>query len=260
MRQTRILRDYDPQRGARMATLAYDYPAGYDVAEHAHGADQLIYGIRGVMEVVSGSNMWLVPPSFALWIPAETRHRIHMAGAVSMRTLYFRRGLVRMPRGSPVLHVTPLLRELILEAIRMEKVPAPVPRQRALRDLLIFHLESATSVPTFIALPRDGRALAVAREILAAPADSRPLAALCRGAGVSVRTVERLFLKEVGLDFGAWRRQARLTRAVELLAKGLPVKEVSFQIGYRQPSAFVESFKRCFGMTPRAWKASLEAG
>ena len=59
MRQTEILRDFDPGRGVSVATLAYEYPAAYEVAEHAHGSDQLIYAIRGVMEVFCGVNMWL---------------------------------------------------------------------------------------------------------------------------------------------------------------------------------------------------------
>jgi mannose-6-phosphate isomerase-like protein (cupin superfamily) len=107
MRQAKILRDFDPKRGVSVATLAYEYGAGHQVPEHAHGADQLIYAIRGVMEVFSGANMWLIPPGFALWISAQTRHRIHMPGAVSMRTLYLRPGLARTRRrGGAVLHVT----------------------------------------------------------------------------------------------------------------------------------------------------------
>jgi AraC-like DNA-binding protein len=157
-----------------------------------------------------------------------------------------------------VLHVTPLLRELILETVRIGKLRARHHHERALRDLLTLHLESASSVPTLVALPTDERALALAHAVLAAPAEIKPLAVLCRDAGVSVRTVQRIFRKDVGIDFETWRRQARLTKAVELLLAGRSVKQVSFCIGYRQPSAFVESFRRSFGMTPKAWVVSLE--
>ena len=78
-----------------------------------------------------------------------------MPGAVLMRTLYFRPGLVRRPPvASAVLHLTPLLRELILEAVRIGKLRARQLHERALRDLLVLHLESASSVPTFVPLPR----------------------------------------------------------------------------------------------------------
>lgn len=254
-----MLRDFDPKPGVSIATLAHEYPAGFQVPEHAHGADQFIYAVRGVMEVFSGPNMWLLPPFCALWISAETYHRIHMPGAVSMRTLYIRPGLIRTPPvASAVLHVTPLLRELILEAVRIGKLRARQDHERALRDLLVLHLESASPVPTFVTLPRDERALAIAEQVVSAPEQAKTFAALCHDAGVSVRTVQRIFQKEIGIDFESWRRQVRLTKAVQLLVGGRSVKEVSFRIGYRQPTAFVETFRRSFGMTPRAWVLSLE--
>ncbi|HEY1501215.1 MAG TPA: helix-turn-helix transcriptional regulator [Acidobacteriaceae bacterium] len=259
MRQRGILREFDPKRGVSIATLAWEYSAGFQVPEHAHGADQLIYAVRGMMEVFSGKSMWLIPPHFALWIPAEIRHRIHMPGPLSMRTLYFRPGLVRTRSpGSAVLHVTPLLRELVLETVRIGTLRARQHHERALRDLVILHLETASPVPTFVALPRDERALALAQAVLAAVGDTRPLAALCRDAGVSVRTIQRIFRKEIGSDFESWRRQVRLTRAVELLVSGRSVKEVACSVGYRQSSAFVESFRRTFGVTPKAWTLKLE--
>jgi AraC-like DNA-binding protein len=42
-----------------------------------------------------------------------------------------------------------------------------------------------------------------------------------------------------------------------LLVAGGCVKEVSFSVGYRQPSAFVETFRKTFGITPKAWMLSL---
>jgi AraC-like DNA-binding protein len=261
MRQPGILREYDPKRGVSVTTLAYEYPSGFQVPKHAHGADQLIYAISGVMEVFSGSNMWLTPPRFALWIPAETYHRIHMPGAVSMRTLYFRPGLIRTrPVGNAVLHVTPLLRELILETVRIGNLHARHRLERALCDLLISHINSATPIPTFVGLPQDQRVLALSQAVLAAPEQAKPLAALSRDAGVSVRTIQRIFRKDTGIDFESWRRQVRLTKAVELLVAGCSVKEVSFCVGYRQPSAFVEAFRRSFGMTPKAWIVAMERG
>jgi AraC-like DNA-binding protein len=72
-----------------------------------------------------------------------------------------------------------------------------------------------------------------------------------------VRTIERAFRSEVGTDFATWRRQARLMKAVELLAAGSSVKQAAYAIGYRQPSAFVEMFRRTFAATPKAWSAAL---
>jgi AraC-like DNA-binding protein len=117
LRQNKILTEYDPKRGVSVATLAYEYPSSFQVPEHAHGSDQLIYAISGLM---------------------------------------------------------------------------------------------------------------------------------------------RAFRREVGTDFESWRRQVRLTKAVELLVSGSSIKEVAFKIGYCQSRAFVEMFRRTFGTTPKVWISTLE--
>jgi len=259
MRQTRVLTEFDPKRGVSVATLAYEYPSCLHVPEHAHGSDQLIYAISGIMEVSSDQSVWLIPPHFALWIPARTQHRIQMPGPVSMRTLYLRVNLsARLEPQCAVLHVTSLFRELILETVRIGQLRMRDRYACALRNLLITQIHKATPVPTFVTLPREERAFAVAQAILRNPAESRTMAILCVKAGVGVRTLERTFRSEVGTNFETWRRQVRLMKAVELLVSGCSIKEVAYKVGYRQPSAFGEMFRRTFGTTPKAWISALK--
>lgn len=208
------------------------------------------------MEVSSGESMWLIPPQFALWIPARCYHRIRMTSAVSMRTLYLRRGLVS-EKQCTVLHITPLLRELIVDTVRIGKLRVRNRYECALRDLLVAQLEMASPMPTFVTLPREARALAVSRVILRNPAESKTLAEICSEAGVSVRTIERVFRSDVGMSFELWRRQVRLTKAVELLVSGHLIKQVAFAIGYRQSGAFVATFRKAFGVTPKLWVSKL---
>jgi AraC-like DNA-binding protein len=257
LRQT-ILTGYDPGRGVSISTLAWEYPRGYSIPEHAHGSDQLIYAIRGVMQVSAASGVWLIPPHFAIWIPARARHSIHMPGAVSMRTLYMRRGLTeRLPAACAVLHITPLLRELIVEAVRAGELRMRNRLHCALRDLLMAQLEAASPMPVSLTLPRDPRARAIADRVMSHPGERRTFAILCESAGASVRTMQRLFRRETGTDFEFWRRQARLMKAIELLVAGQSVKEVADALGYRQPTAFVEMFRGILGQTPAAWLKAL---
>jgi AraC-like DNA-binding protein len=210
------------------------------------------------MEVFSGQSVWLIPPHFALWVPTGVQHRIRMPGPVSMRTLYMRPNLAARPEPHcAVLHVTTLLRELIVEAVRVGALRVRNRYDCALSDLLIGQLRKASPLPASVMLPRDARALALARMIIRNPAESRPMTAICAVVGVSARTIQRLFLKEVGTSFESWRRQVRLTKAVELLISGHSVKEAAFQIGYCQSSPFVEMFRRTFGKTPKVWISEI---
>jgi AraC-like DNA-binding protein len=254
-----VITEYDPGRGTSISALAYEYPRGYQVPEHAHGSDQLVYAVRGVMELSAGPGVWLIPPHFGLWIPARTLHSINMLGAVSMRTLYMRRRRAsRLPSTCTVFHITPLLRELIVETVRIQELRMRNRLHCALRDLLLAQLEAASPMPVSLTLPQDRRARAVAEIVMRKPGERQSLAKLCESVSASVRTIQRIFRREVGSDFEFWRRQVRLMKAIELLVSGHSVKEVSFALGYLQPTAFVAMFRGILGTTPGAWIKALQ--
>jgi AraC-like DNA-binding protein len=99
-------------------------------------------------------------------------------------------------------------------------------------------------------MPRDRRLLAITEHLGADPADKRPLGVWARTAGASPRTLARLFRRETGLGFAAWRQQARLLRALERLAAGDAVTTVALELGYEGPSAFITMFRSRLGATP----------
>jgi AraC-like DNA-binding protein len=77
-----------------------------------------------------------------------------------------------------------------------------------------------------------------------------------RSAGASGRTLARLFRRETGMSFGAWRQQARLIEALTRLGAGEPVTHVALDLGYDSPSAFTAMFRRSLGVTPSRYFAS----
>jgi AraC-like DNA-binding protein len=255
--QRRIVKENDPAPGISISTLAREYPTGAHIAAHAHGSDQLIYAGTGIMQVSSKQQRWILPPHFGLWIPARVAHEIHMPEPVAMRTLYLRSGLADLGPSSVVLHISPLLRELIFEIVRIGTLHNRDRTECALRDLVIAQLRKASPMPTGILLPHDPRALAVAEAVMAEPALRSPLVSMCKSSGISVRTLERIFRKDVGMSFESWRRQVRLMKAIELLVAGHSVKQVAGFVGYQEPSAFVSLFRSTFGITPKAWAAGL---
>lgn len=58
------------------------------------------------------------------------------------------------------------------------------------------------------------------------------------------------------MTFGQWRQQARLLRALELLATGERVIDVALALGYDSPSAFATMFRRQFDQTPSRFFAA----
>jgi len=176
-----------------------------------------------------------------------------------MRTLYLRRGIARgLPSVCTVLNVRPLLRELILEAVALRAITRTSSLHAAVRSVIVAELQRARSVPTVITLPQDPRALRVAQAFVAEPATREPVAGLCRRFGVTVRTVQRLFVRETGMDFETWRRQVRLMKGIELLVDGQSVTSVAFALGYQQPNPFIKLFRDTLGTTPRSWVMGLK--
>jgi AraC-like DNA-binding protein len=203
------------------------------------------------MTVTTGDGSWVVPPLRAVWVPPFALHAIRATGDVEMRTVYLARSLAAsLPPACCVVQVTPLLRELLLRAVAFPaRYPSRGPEARA-AAVLVDEIRAAPTAPLHLPLPVDARALRVARALLASPGDSRPLEAWARPAGASARTLARLFLRETGLGFRAWRQQLRLLRALERIAAGEAVTRVALALGYESPSAFVAMFRRALGTSP----------
>lgn len=236
---------------ASIVTLARDYPSGHVIPPHSHDRDQLVYASQGVMTVKTQIGAWVIPPHRAVWIPAGIVHTIAMSGKVAMRTLYLLPGEVpRLPRACCVVSVSPLLRELVVHACTFGALDACTPEQAHVLGMIRGLLDAIESLPLQLPLPTDSRALRVAEQVSAAPTEAPALDDLCRSAGASRRTVERLFREETGMTLGKWRHQTRLMAAMQALGSGAKIAEAAFEAGYSTPSAFIAAFRMTFGLTP----------
>jgi AraC-like DNA-binding protein len=243
-----------PAESNPVTTLTYEFPDDHEVPVHAHRVDQLVYASRGVMIVRANDGKWVVPPQRAVWIPAKTPHGITMSGPVSMRTLYLQPRLVRrLPRSCRVVNVSPLLKELILHACQFPALSRRHRPQAHLIDILADQLEMVEIAPLQLVSPIDPRAVRLAEVLSANPGDPRPLEAICKIAGASKRTIERLFQSETHMTLGEWRQQLRLVRSLPLLAAGEKVTYVALESGYSTPSAFIAMFRKVLGTTPRQY-------
>jgi AraC-like DNA-binding protein/quercetin dioxygenase-like cupin family protein len=252
-RQTAIL-VHSGHSSAQITALTYDYAPGQVIPWHFHEWDQLVYASRGVMTVLTGEGAWVVPTHRAVWIPAQVPHSIVISGEVAMRTLYLKPRLARrLLAGCCVVNISPLLRELILHVCQVKALKKKILWQEHLIDVILDQLESIQMVPLQLPNPVDARARRIAEALLADPSDRRRLALICRTAGASKRTMERLFREDVGMTVGKWRQQLRLMVAMRLLAEGAKVTHAALEAGYSTPSAFIAMFGKALGTTPAAY-------
>jgi AraC-like DNA-binding protein len=236
---------------------AATYPDGFRLERHQHPEwAQLTFCIRGVMRVTSDEVAWLSPPTRAVCLPAGAPHEIVMQGEEAARFLYVQPKLAAPLAAPRVIEVAPLLRELILHILKIRLLGPATPEHVRLAGLLVDLLFEARPIDLALPLPRDRRARALAERLQAAPAEALSLGELARGAGASLRTLQRLFPHETGLTLDAWRQKARLIAGVAALSAGAPVAVTAANCGYESPSAFITAFKRQFGVTPGRYRAA----
>lgn len=234
-----------------IAGIADSLKADTRIPAHAHKRAQLIFAIKGTMTVQASSELWTLPPSHALWVPAGMVHEIRTHGPVEMRTLYIeaRKGR-RIRNECHIVFVSPLLRELIVRAIELPALYDQRGMEGRVMDLIVDEIALLPARPLGLRMPRDPRLLRLCERLfsdLAAPASIARLGACV---GLSERSVIRLFPRETGLSFVQWHNQARLLRAFELFDQGHSVTRVAMEIGYSSPGAFAKMFRRALGQAP----------
>lgn len=234
-----------------VAAIAVECPPGFTDSFHSHRRAQLLYASTGVMSVVTRDGAFVVPPQRAVWLPPGMEHEVHYGVHVSLRTLYIEpRTHAQLPTQCRVIEVSDLLRSLILEAVNLPVEYDLDGREGRIMALLLDEISLMPTVPLRAPMPQDERLARVCRTMFKDPTQTPRLEDLARAVGMSRRTVTRLFRRQTGMSFAAWRQHLRLLEALSRLAVGRSVTSVALEVGYRSPSSFTAMFRRTFGVTP----------
>jgi len=147
-----------------------DYPAAHRHAAHAHRRGQLLFAETGTMLVETQHGSWMVPPHQAMWIPATVRHSITMLSDVATRSVYLDAGAARGMAGHcQVVGVSPLLRQLLIEAVDLPVTYQPQSRAGRIMSLVIDEIRLAPVLPLSLPFPADARLAARCRRFVERP-------------------------------------------------------------------------------------------
>jgi AraC-like DNA-binding protein/quercetin dioxygenase-like cupin family protein len=235
------------------AVLAFDQPAGVTIQMHAHAGGQLIHAIAGVVIVRSCGSSWVVPTGRAVWVPRETGHELELVGDVQMRTVFVAPGRdADLPAACSIITVSPLLRELILEAVGLHERRAHALDSRTDRilHLIVDEIATAPALLLQVPMPRHPAIAQLCRELLSEPASVTSLESWAASVDMSARTFARIFRRETGMTHGEWCRYARVLLSLPKLAMGESILDVALNHGYDSPSAFSAMFRKTLGMSP----------
>jgi AraC-like DNA-binding protein len=236
-------------------SYAVSHAAGIVVPPQTPGWDQLVYASRGVLSVQTADRTWVVPPHRAVWVPAAVPHRLEILGRTSLRTLYFSAELGLVEAVCRVIDVPPLLRELVLYAVRQAPLDLDRPEWARLVGVIADQVTTLPHAGLQLPRPVDERAVALTDLMRGDLASASTIDALARRAGTGRRTLERTFRVETGMSIAQWRRRLRVIEAVHLLAAGMSATSTAARVGYSTPSAFSAAFRAELDTTPTAYHA-----
>ena len=229
-----------------------DYSDGEVIAPHFHRRSQLLYAASGAAMVTTAQGTWVTPPQRAMWIPSGAVHQVRMLGAVNSRSLYFEpEAVVGMPERCQVLGISPFMRMLLAEAVELPADYELASRADALMTLIQHEIRRLPTLPLSLPFPAHAALGDLCREFLVAPGPHETIDDWSARLRMSRRAFTRLFRRETGQSFTAWRQQACLVAALPRLAAGERVTMVALDLGYDNPAAFTAMFKRALGASPR---------
>lgn len=228
-----------------------DLPAAGEIPAHSHARCQLIYAARGTLTIMTQQGSWVAPPERAVWIPAGIVHVTRYSVGTQIRTVYVSPDAAYdLPKRCAVVPVSRLLREVLLAVMQLDPLYEEDGRDGRLVQVLIDRIAATPDEPLHLPQPENPKLRELTERLLKKPEERITLSSAARHTAMSSRSFARRFRAETGMSFGAWQRQARLLRALELLGAGHGVGDVAFALGYDSESAFIVMFRRALGITP----------
>jgi AraC-like DNA-binding protein len=233
---------------------------------HTHRRHQLLYAARGALHLEVAHAQWLLPPQRAAWLAGGIRHRVSATQPATLCTVYLEPARVpAAPEGEcRVFVLPPLAREMLLYSTRWgpERRPGDAVAESFFSALAHLLAEWAAE-PREWKLPRARtpeleRAMTYTLARLAGPVT---LGGAAKAAGLSQRTLARRFEEEAGTSWRRFLHDARMLRAMELLAEdGSRVTQTAYTVGFESLAAFTHAFTAFTGERPRDFRQRVARG
>jgi AraC-like DNA-binding protein len=218
---------------------------------HTHPRGQLIFSSKGITRVVTDQGIYLIPSSQAFWCPPNNNHKLYFLGKVEIANLFIDPFWSnKLSKNQKVINVSPLLKELISKAVKVDINYSKNGKEHRLMEVIIDEISELNSSPLALPWSEHPKLKNIMLDIFNNPTNSKNIQQSADFSHISSRTLARIFKKEINMTFSQWRMQARLFYALEKLYEGKSVTFIALELGYSTPSAFITAFRRSLGKSP----------
>lgn len=224
---------------------------------HKHYRGQLLCVDEGLIQVSTEAGVWVLPPHRAGWIPPQAMHRVYFCGKVKGWSLLLSPDRCHQLPDSPcVIAMNDVLNVLSARAFNWSKTHELTADKSRIQTVIIDEISKAPHEALHFPQPKDPRLQKITHAILADPSNTKKVEYWASIGAISSRTLRRLIRTELNMSFHEWRQQIQLVYALEMMARGKPVGDVAFALGYATPSNFIAMFRRVYGKSPGRYFAS----
>ena len=225
---------------------------------HGHSRGQLLGTLQGLISIEAESCQWVVPATHCVWIPPNVQHGLLRShGPFEGWSIYIQKNAcTKLPVKPYILELSDLLREAITRTMSWHNSELE-PEQKRLIAVILDEIRTMPKVELALPMPKDIRLLKIALALSDNPGDNKKINDWGVWAGISRRSLTRRFTNETGFNFTQWRQKLRMLKALELLAAGKPITEISLYLGYDNISGFISIFRGNFGVTPGNYQKSM---
>ncbi|NJB82219.1 AraC family transcriptional regulator [Wenyingzhuangia aestuarii] len=218
---------------------------------HSHPRAQLIYATNGVMKVVAEHQIWVVNPLQGLWLPGGVEHQVFFQKNVKMYSVFIDPSVTsNLPTTSFAFDISTFLKQLLFKIIAFKDIANLHAPQKRVIQVFLDELSLITASSVFLPTSNHPKLRKVLALLMTDLTNKYTLDYYAASSSVSSRTLSRLFVKELGMNYSDWCIRLKLIEAIKRLGEKQSVKEIALDLGYENTSAFIYMFKKNLGKTP----------
>lgn len=227
---------------------------------HSHSWGQFNYVARGTLNFhVDGKNL-LSPPQYAIWIPPHVEHASWNTQAASFRSVYIsERYAKELPSQPCALAMGPVLKAILDEFARIDVREPNTIQEKRMAQVALDQILAAEPTNSYLPFASSAMLQSIMDEAKANLHRQQTTEQIAYQFNLTTRTLERKCKMELGIGFGEWRQRLRYSIALDALSAGRTIQQISYDLGYNSPSAFISMFRRLSGQTPEQYRRSIKS-
>ncbi|MFT0211061.1 helix-turn-helix domain-containing protein [Pseudomonas sp. F1_0610] len=217
---------------------SFTYEKHMSVTAHSHIEQQWVYMHEGLGVVRTPSQSIFISHGQLLKIPARFAHEFEVMRTGRVSVFY------ATPASEDGILAQQTVSTLLVQLLELFQQESDPKLRDAYAQVIYPQLLQQQNVAfnTYVTNRLDRRLLKAMEVVSSRPNIQLTLNHAADHAGVSIRTLHRLFLQGLGCSFRQWRTHIVMQEAVILQKQGLNQTQIAYELGYDSLSAFSAAF------------------